>query len=54
MTYKPGDLVRYTAAPVFDGVIDTGDIGVVTRVVDGWVHAVWPSGVKGSVPTSNV
>lgn len=54
MSYKAGDLVRYIAAPVFDGIVETGDVGTVTRVADGWVHALWPSGEEGSVPISNV
>ncbi len=37
--YQPGDQVEYIAAPVFDLIIETGEVGVVTKVENGWVHA---------------
>jgi hypothetical protein len=49
-----GDRVQYVGAPVFDGIIDTGEIGWVTNVVDGWVHAVWPRSGVHSVPVDAV
>ena len=52
--YEPGDLVEYIAAPVFDLIITTGEVGVVTRVEDGWVHAEWPRSGEHSVPLDNV
>ena len=54
MSYEPGDLVEYVAAPVFDGIIQTGHIGEVTQVVDGWVHVLWPRSGQHSVPVANV
>lgn len=48
-----GDRIEYIAAPVFDRLIETGDIGVIQRFHDGWVHAVWPRG-SYSVPVTNV
>jgi hypothetical protein len=33
--YQPGDAVEYLAEPLFDVIIQTGVIGVVTRVQDG-------------------
>lgn len=35
--YRPGDRVEYIAAPVFDLIIETGEVGVVTAVEDDWV-----------------
>ena len=52
--YQRGDRVEYIAAPVFDGIITTGDIGTVTRVEDGWVFAVWPRNGIHSVPLDHV
>ncbi len=52
--YSPGDLVEYIAEPVFDLIIQTGDLGVVTRVEDGWVFAEWPRSGEHSVPLTNV
>ena len=53
-TYAEGERVRYTAAPVFDLVIETGDIGIVDRVDGDWVYAWWPKGGLHSVPSCNV
>jgi hypothetical protein len=39
--YRSGDRIQYIAAPVFDLIIETGEIGIVDRVEDGWVFAVW-------------
>jgi hypothetical protein len=49
-----GDRVEYLGAPVFDGIIDTGEIGWVTKVERGWVHAVWPRSGVHSVPLDSV
>ena len=54
VTYEPGDLVEYTAAPVFDLIITTGEVGTVTRVEDGWVFAEWPRSGEHSVPLAHV
>lgn len=54
MTYSPGDHVEYIAAPVFDLIIMTGEVGVVTQVKDGWVFAEWPRSGEHSVPLDNV
>jgi hypothetical protein len=51
--YRSGQRVEYNAAPVYDGIIETGDIGLVTRVEDGWVFAKWRDGIH-SVPLRNV
>ncbi len=48
-----GDRVEYTAPPVYDRLVQTGDIGIVTRVVAGWVCARWPLGGY-SVPLAHV
>jgi hypothetical protein len=50
-----GDRVEYLGAGVFDNLIVRGDIGVVRRVGNGWVHALWPrcEGVH-SVPIDHV
>jgi len=50
----PGDRVEYVAAPVFDLIIETGEIGWVTKVEGGWVHAAWPRSGVHSVPLANV
>ena len=50
----PGDRVEYIGAPVFDGIIDTGEIGWVTKVEGDWVYASWPRSGVHSVPLSNV
>ncbi|CAN5201592.1 hypothetical protein BH11ACT1_BH11ACT1_06310 [soil metagenome] len=52
--YAAGDQVEYIAAPVFDLIIQPGDVGEVTRVVDGWVHASWPRSGEHSVPIEHV
>ena len=49
MTYEAGDAVEYIAEPVFDLIIRTGDVGVVTRVDDDWVFAHWPRSGEHSV-----
>lgn len=54
MTYKPGDRVEYTAEPVFDLIITTDEVGVVTRVENGWVFADWPRSGEHSVPLAHV
>jgi hypothetical protein len=50
----PGDRVEYIAEPVFDLIIDTGEIGWVTRVEGGWVIAAWPRSGVHSVPIAHV
>ncbi len=52
--YQPGDQVKYIAAPVFDLIIETGEVGVVTKVENGWVHASWPRSGEHSVPLQHV
>lgn len=37
--FLPGDRVQYTGGPVFDDIIDDGDIGWVTKVEAGGVFA---------------
>jgi hypothetical protein len=54
MSYERGERVRYTAAPVFDLIIETGDVGVVERVEGNWVHTWWPKSGLHSVPAANV
>ena len=50
-TYQPGDHVRYIGQTVLDVIIETGDVGIVTEVANGWVYAYWPrAGVVG-IPT---
>jgi len=49
-----GDRVRYIAAPVFDLIIETGEISIVERVEDDWVIAWWPRSGLHSVPVDNV
>jgi hypothetical protein len=49
-----GDRVEYTGEPVFDGIIDTGEVGHVLTVEDGWVKAHWPRSGIHSVPVANV
>jgi len=53
MTFLPGDRVEYVAQPVFDLIIRTGDLGLVTRVEDDWVFAEWPTSGEHSVPLAN-
>ena len=50
----PGDRVEYTAEPVFDLIIETGEIGWVTRVEGDWIFAAWPRSGVHSVPVANV
>jgi hypothetical protein len=50
----PGDRVEYIGRPVFDGIINTGEIGWVTKVEAGWVFAAWPRSGIHSVPVANV
>lgn len=52
--YSIGELVEYIAEPVFDRMIQPGDIGRVTLVEDGWVRALWPRSGEHSVPLENV
>ena len=52
--YEKGDRVRYTAAPVFDLIIETGEIGTVDRVEGNWVFVWWPRSGLHSVPLTNV
>lgn len=52
--YQAGDRVEYVAAPVFDLIIVTGDVGVVAFEREGWVHAEWPRGGVHSVPREHV
>ena len=54
VTYTVGSPVEYVGLAVFDLIIRTGDIGTVTRVQDGWVHAVWPRSGEHSVPFEKV
>jgi hypothetical protein len=54
MELEPGDRVEYVAAPVFDEIIVTGEIGVVTAVEDDWVFARWPRSGVHSVPAAHV
>lgn len=53
-SFERGDRVEYIGAPVFDGIITTGDIGWVTKVEGGWVFASWPRSGIHSVPARNV
>lgn len=53
MRVARGDHVKYTAAPVFDELIRTGDAGVVVAAADGFVQAEWPNGTY-SVPVEHV
>lgn len=51
VSHEPGDRVRYVGATLFDLIIEPGDVGIVTEVVDGWVYARWPrAGVVGVLP----
>ena len=52
--YQPGDRVEYMAEPVFDLIVTTGEVGIVTRVEDGWVFAKWPRSGEHSVPVQSV
>jgi hypothetical protein len=54
VSYERGERVRYTAAPVSDLIIQTGDVGVVERVEGHWVYAFWPTSGLHSVPTASV
>lgn len=54
MTYSAGERVEYIAAPVFDLIIEPGDVGIVTRESDGWVFAEWPRSGEHSVPIAHV
>ena len=54
VTYVAGNRVEYVGRPVFDLIIRTGDVGTVTRVQDGWVHALWPRSGEHSVPVEKV
>jgi hypothetical protein len=35
---------------MYDLIIETGDVGVVTEVANGWVHADWPRAGSYGVP----
>ncbi len=54
VSYEPGDAVEYIAEPVFDLIIQLGDVGEVTRVADGWVYAIWSGSGEHSVPIGSV
>ncbi len=54
MAYQEGDRVEYIAAPVFDLIIMTGEVGIVTKEEDGWVFAEWPRSGVHSVPVAHV
>ncbi len=54
MAYQEGDRVEYIAAPVFDLIIMTGEVGIVTKEEDGWVFAKWPRSGVHSVPVAHV
>lgn len=53
-SFNQGDRVEYVDAPVFDGIVATGDIGWVTKVEGSWVFAMWPRSGVHSVPVSSV
>ena len=53
LEYQKGDRIEYIGAPVFDGIIWTGDVGVVVEVKGGWALASWRDGMH-SVPIENV
>lgn len=53
-SFLPGDRVEYIGRPVFDGIIDPGEIGWVTKVEAGWVFAACPRSGVHSVPVGNV
>jgi hypothetical protein len=53
-SFARGDRVEYIGAPVFDGIITTGEVGWVTKVEAGWVFALWPRSGVHSVPVGNV
>ncbi len=48
--FLPGDRIEYIGRAVFDGIIDTGEVGWVIRVEAGWVFASWPRSGVHSVP----
>lgn len=53
--FRAGQRVEYTGGTVFDGLIETGDVGIVSRVDKGWVYAHWPrSDCEHSVPLDSV
>lgn len=54
MGIQPGDRVVYIGEPVFDLIITTGEVGVVTDVREGWVFARWPRSGVHSVPIDQV
>lgn len=54
MSFAADDRVEYVAAPVYDLIIDTGEVGVVTRLDEGWVWARWPRCGEHGVPLANV
>lgn len=54
MAYQEGDRVEFIAEPVFDLIITTGEIGIVTKVEDIWVLTEWPRIGIHSVPVANV
>lgn len=54
MAYAKGDRVRYTGAPVFDLLIETGEVGDVDRTEGEWVHAWWPRSGLHSVRIADV
>ena len=53
LEYQKGDRIEHIGAPVFDGIIWTGDVGVVVEVKGGWALASWRDGMH-SVPIENV
>lgn len=53
-TYRVGDRIEYMGRPVFDGIIDTGEVGSVIKVEGGWVFARWPRSGVHSVPLESV
>src|SRR5947209_7817700 len=50
-TYRPGGRIEYIAEPVFDAIIDTGEVGAVVSIEDGWVFAAWP---RSGVPRTSL
>lgn len=51
----PGDRVEYIGAPVFDGLIETGELGwVIAKAERGWVRASWPRSGFHSVPVDHI
>jgi hypothetical protein len=54
MAYEVGDRVRYVAEPVFELIITTGEVGIVTKVEGDWIFAKWPRSGEHSVTLKHV